>query len=76
MRADWRETPPQYKVREVTGLAPFAHVEDDPFTASWLADLGFRVLLVDWPRNRGLAAPGITRIRDLRDAVSALEGDS
>lgn len=72
MRQHWRNTSAQYKAAEVSALAPVAHFEDDPFTAAWLAEIGIPVMLVDWPRNAHLEAPGITRIENLGEAIEIL----
>ena len=72
-RPHWNETSAQYKARKMRELQPLAHFEDDPFTATWLAELVPHVFLVDWPRNRGLSGPNIHRIRSLEEALPVLE---
>jgi len=68
MRPGWEETSAQYKARKVQELHPIAHFEDDPHTAEWLAELLPQVFLFDWPRNRWLRAPNITRIGSIAEA--------
>jgi hypothetical protein len=72
MRPGWHETSAQFKARKLVELQPIAHFEDDPFTAAWVAELIPTVFLLDWPRNRDLAAPNIRRIRTVADAVPLL----
>ena len=72
MRPHWSETPAQFKTREVALLSPVAHFEDDPFTASWLAELGTEVMLVDWPRNAQLSAAHVTRVGGVGEGVSVV----
>jgi hypothetical protein len=74
LRPTWRETPAQFKVRMVKELGAFAHFEDDPHTAEWVAELIPQVFLVDWRRNDWLEGPNIHRIRALGDAVPLLAG--
>jgi hypothetical protein len=71
-RPHWDETSAQYKARKMQELQPIAHFEDDPFTASWVSELVPAVFLVDWPRNRALAAANIHRISRLADALPIL----
>jgi len=75
MRPHWRETSAQFKARMVRCLAPVAHVEDDPFTAAWLAELCPTVFLVDWPRNRSLAGKNIVRVKSVEEAIPYLRGE-
>lgn len=71
-RPSWTESSAQYKARKMRELAPIAHFEDDPFTAEWVAEIVPVVFLVDWPRNRLLAAENIKRVQTLADAVAIL----
>lgn len=73
IRPHWRETSAQFKARRVVELGAIAHIEDDPHTAEWLAELVEAVCLVDWPRNRWLAGERIHRIRGIADAAAVLE---
>jgi hypothetical protein len=73
LRPHWRETSAQFKARKVTELGSVAHFEDDPHTAKWLSELIPAVFLVDWPRNRWLDGPRITRIHRLGQARLELE---
>lgn len=76
LREDWREKPAQFKARKVLELGAFAHFEDDPHTALWLAELLPAVFLVDWWRNRWLEAEahaGLHRIHVLAEAAPMLE---
>ncbi len=73
LRPSWRETSAQFKARRVPELGAVVHFEDDPFTAQWVADLGPRVFVVDWPRNRWLPAdPNIVRITSVIEALSSI----
>ncbi|OAI43986.1 hypothetical protein AYO38_10200 [bacterium SCGC AG-212-C10] len=72
VRPHWRETSAQYKARQVVALNPFAHFEDDPFTAQWLSELIPAVFLIDWPRNRWLEGANIYRIREIGEAAPVL----
>lgn len=74
MRPSPSETSSQFKARVMLELQPQAHFEDDPFTAQWVSELVPRVFVVDWPRNRWLAAPNICRVRSIADAVPLLLG--
>src|SRR5688500_6709284 len=51
LRPHWKETPAQFKARMVQELGAYAHFEDDPHTAQWVAELIPEVFLVDWRRN-------------------------
>jgi uncharacterized HAD superfamily protein len=73
MRSTWKETPAQFKVRVISELNAEAHFEDDPFTAAWVAEIGTRVFLVDWPRNRDLSGSGITRVESVASALAHLD---
>lgn len=71
LRPGWEETSAQFKARRVRELGAYAHFEDDPFTAGWIAELVERVFLVDWPRNRWLPVrANIQRVRGVADAVA------
>src|SRR5690606_28509687 len=72
MRPHWRESSAQFKARRVPQLAAAAHVEDDPFTAQWVAELVPDVFLVDWPRNRWLEGEQIHRIDNVSDGVEKI----
>lgn len=72
MRPHWRETPAQFKARKVRELGAFAHFEDDPHTAEWIAELVEHVFLVDWRRNRWLERDRITRIERIGEAIPVL----
>jgi len=73
LRPSWRETSAQFKARRLCELQAVAHFEDDPFTAQWVADVGPRVFLVDWPRNRWLPArEDIVRISSIAEAIPML----
>ena len=72
LRPHWRETSAQYKVRMVQELDAAAHIEDDPHTARWVAELVPHVLLVDWSRNRWLRGDNIHRIASLDRAPELL----
>lgn len=74
MRPHWRETSAAFKVRRLRELGAVAHFEDDPHTALWLAGEGLAVFLVDWPRNRWVEHPRVTRIARIREALPALAG--
>jgi hypothetical protein len=71
-RPSWHETSAQFKARMAGELRPLAHFEDDPFSAAWVAELVPRVFVVDWPRNKGLVGPNITRISRLEEALAVL----
>ena len=73
LRPDWPETPAAYKARRVQELGAIAHFEDDPHTATWLAELLPAVFLVDWRRNRWLAATGVHRIVRLDQSLGVLK---
>lgn len=72
LRPTWRETPAQFKTRMVGELGAFAHFEDDPHTAEWVAEIIPHVFLVDWRRNDWLHGPNIHRIASLADAARFL----
>jgi hypothetical protein len=75
LRAGYDETPAAFKVRRVQELGAFAHFEDDPHTALWVADVLPLVFLVDWRRNRWVNDGRLHRIRRLaeaRDVLAAL----
>jgi hypothetical protein len=72
LRPHWRETSAGFKVRMVQELRPLAHFEDDPHTASWVAELVPAVFLVDWWRNRWLEGDRVYRVTRLVDAIPAL----
>lgn len=72
MRPSWEETSAQFKARKMAELQPFAHFEDDPFTALWVAELVPAVFLVDWKRNRWVEAERVRRIHRLADALPVL----
>lgn len=72
VRPHWNETSAQYKARKMSELKPFAHFEDDPFTAKWTAELIDAVFLVDWKRNRWLEGSNIHRIFRLDEAIPTL----
>jgi hypothetical protein len=74
LRPHWRETPAQFKVGMVQELGAYAHFEDDPHTAEWIAELIPQVFLVDWRRNDWLEGPNIHRIRSVGEAVPLLAG--
>ncbi len=69
LRPSWRESSAQYKARLLAELAPFAHLEDDPHTAAWVAEFVPLVVLIDWPRNRWLEGPNIRRASDPLEAA-------
>ncbi len=73
LRPTWEETPARFKTRMVQELGAFAHFEDDPHTAQWVAELIPHVFLIDWRRNRWLEGPNIHRIQTIRDAVELLD---
>ena len=73
LRSAWRERSSAYKARVIPTLGPLAHFEDDPNTALVLAQLIPLVFLVDWPRNRGVAASNIHRVERIADALPILE---
>ncbi len=73
LRPSWRERSAQFKARVLSELRPFVHIEDDPHTAEWLAELLPHVILVDWPRNRWLAHPNVHRVRSLSEVPALLE---
>lgn len=74
LRPHWRESSAGFKARRVPELGAVAHFEDDPHTASWLADLIPAVFVVDWPRNRWLTGPAnLYRVQDLAGAVPHLD---
>ncbi len=72
LRPSWRERSSAYKARVVPELGPLAHFEDDPNTALLLAERIPLVFLVDWPRNRGVDAANIHRIRRISEALPIL----
>lgn len=72
MRADWHETPAQFKTRTITELGASAHFEDDPFTARWVSELVPAVFVVDWRRNRALEGANVYRIATIADAIPLL----
>lgn len=72
LRPHWRETSAAYKARLVPSLGAVAHVEDDPHTARWLAELIPLVVLIDWPRNRWLEGDNILRVGRIEDALPRL----
>ncbi|MFN0094379.1 MAG: hypothetical protein ACKVVT_06335 [Dehalococcoidia bacterium] len=73
LRPNWDESPSGFKARRTRELGAFAHFEDDPHTAAWVAEGVSRVFIVDWPRNRWLAGGNIHRIRALKDALGVLD---
>lgn len=73
LRPTWRERSAQFKARIVSMLRPFVHVEDDPHTAEWLAELVPHIVLVDWWRNRWLDRPNVHRVRSLTELPALLE---
>lgn len=72
IRPHWRETSAQFKARRIVELGAFAHVEDDPHTAEWLAEIVEAVCLVDWPRNRWLEGDRIHRVSGIGQAAEVL----
>lgn len=76
LRPRWEETPAQFKTRMVQELGAFAHFEDDPHTAHWVAELIPHVFLVDWRRNQWLEGANIHRIARLGDAARILADES
>jgi hypothetical protein len=72
LRPHWTETPAQFKVRMVQELGAFAHFEDDPHTAEWIAELIPQVFLVDWRRNLWLEGPNIHRVKGVAEALPLL----
>ncbi|MEX0783873.1 MAG: hypothetical protein WD557_14620 [Dehalococcoidia bacterium] len=72
-RPHWKETPAQFKVRMAQELGAYAHFEDDPHTAEWVAELIPQVFLVDWPRNDWLEGSNIHRILRISDAAGVLD---
>ncbi|MCS7296036.1 MAG: hypothetical protein RMK15_02020 [Chloroflexota bacterium] len=73
LRPSWRERSAQFKVRVLSELRPCVHVEDDPHTAEWLAEILPHVVLVDWRRNRWLRRPNIHRVASLTEVPALLE---
>ena len=73
LRPDWHEAPAAYKARRVGELGALAHFEDDPHTASWVADVIGAVFLIDWWRNRWLNVPNVRRITRIEQAAGPLE---
>lgn len=73
LRPTWRERSSAFKARVIPALGAFAHFEDDPNTALLLAARIPCVFLVDWPRNRGVAHPGVHRIGRIAEALPLLE---
>ena len=67
MRYDRSESSARYKARRVRELGAVAHIEDDPNTARLVGPIA-QVLLVDWPRNRGLDAPNVVRVQSVAEA--------
>jgi hypothetical protein len=74
LRPSWEESSAGFKVRKVQELGVFAHFEDDPHTAVWVAEHVKAVFLVDWWRNRWLTADGVFRVRSLAEAAPTLAG--
>ncbi len=72
LRPGWEESPAAFKVRKVRELGAFAHFEDDPHTAAWVAEHIPAVFLVDWWRNRWLKAERVHRIHSLAEAGATL----
>jgi hypothetical protein len=72
LRPHWSETPAQFKVRMVSELGPYAHFEDDPHTAQWIAEIIPEVFLVNWRRNHWLEGPNIHRITRIGEAATLL----
>lgn len=72
LRPHWKESPAQFKVRMVQELGAYAHFEDDPHTAEWIAELLPQVFLVDWPRNHWLEGGNIHRVKSVAEAVTLL----
>lgn len=73
IRPHWRESSAQFKARRIIELGAAAHIEDDPHTAEWLAELVDAVCLVDWPRNAALEGDRIHRVSSVDEAASILE---
>lgn len=67
MRCDRAEASARYKARRVRELGAVVHIEDDPNTARLVGPIA-RVLLMDWPRNRGLDAPNVVRVQSVMEA--------
>jgi hypothetical protein len=65
-------TPAAFKVRTVTELGAFAHFEDDPHTALWVAEVVPVVFLVDWWRNRWVKDGQVHRIEWIAEAGAIL----
>lgn len=75
LRPSWHESSAQFKARRIQELGAVAHFEDDPFTAQWIADLGPRVFLLDWARNRWLPAHAkIQRVHSIAEALPSIGG--
>lgn len=73
LRAGYDETPAAFKVRRTAELGAFAHFEDDPHTALWVAEGIPHVFLVDWRRNRWLDHPRVHRVRRIAEAEALLD---
>jgi hypothetical protein len=74
LRPHWRESSAQFKARVAPSLGSTIHIEDDPHTARWLAELIPHVLLVDWPRNEWLEGDNIHRIASIAEAPELVAG--
>lgn len=72
LRPHWRETSARFKARVASELGASVHIEDDPHTARWLAELIPHVLLVDWPRNEWLDGDNIHRITSIDEAPALI----
>jgi hypothetical protein len=72
LREGYHETPAAFKVRRSQELGAFAHFEDDPHTALWVAEGIPHVFLVDWWRNRWLKDARVHRIHFIGEAGALL----
>jgi hypothetical protein len=73
LRPQWKESSAQFKARLAPELGSSVHIEDDPHTAKWLAELIPHVLLVDWPRNDWLEGSNIHRISSIAEAPELIQ---
>jgi hypothetical protein len=76
LRADYQVTAAAHKVAKTRELGAFAHFEDDPHTALWVADGVAHVFLIDWWRNRWLKDARVHRIHWIAEAGAVLRAEA